>query len=144
MGQRRRARECALQMLFQIDVTAAAPAEVFPGFWAGQEAEGDVREFAERLVLGVARRRRELDAVVTASSEHWRIERMAVVDRNVLRMAVFELLHHRDTPAAVVIDEAIEVAKRFGGDESGAFVNGVLDAIRRSFDRGEIPIPSAD
>jgi N utilization substance protein B len=131
-------------MLFQIDVTAATPEEVFPQFWAAQDTGDDVRSFAESLVLGVTSRRRSLDAVMAASSDHWRVERMAVVDRNVLRMAVFELLCHRDTPPAVVLDEAIEVAKRFGGDESGAFVNGVLDAVRRSLDRGEIPIPPAD
>ena len=141
MGQRRRARECALQMLFQIDVTRASPDEVFPHFWAGQAAPDDTHAFAEGLVLGVTRHLRSLDEVVAGSSEHWRIERMAVVDRNVLRMAVYEMLFHRETPPAVVIDEAIEVAKRFGGDESGAFVNGVLDAIRKSVERGEISPP---
>ena len=144
MGQRRRARECALQMLFQIDVTSTPPAEVFQEFWIDQSPADDVRAFAEGLVRGVAQQRRALDAVLAGSSEHWRIERMAVVDRNVLRMAIYELLWQPETPPAVVIDEAIEVAKRFGGEESGAFVNGVLDAVRRAFERGEIATPSTD
>jgi N utilization substance protein B len=129
-------------MLFQIDLTATPPAEVFREFWIDQALADDVRAFAEGLVRGVAARRVALDAVIAGSSEHWRIERMAVVDRNVLRMAIYELLWERETPAAVVIDEAIEVAKRFGGEESGAFVNGVLDAVRRAFERGEISIPA--
>jgi len=126
-------------MLFQIDLTGVSAAEVFPQFWPGQaQVAEDVREFAEDLVLGVSRERAVLDGIVARSSEHWRVERMAVVDRNVLRMAVYELLFTPETPPVVIIDEAIEVAKRFGGEESGAFVNGVLDAIRKSADRGEI------
>lgn len=144
MGQRRRSRECALQMLFTIDLASADPQEVFQHFWVGQEAEDDVRIFAEQLVRGVSHRRRGLDSILAASAEHWRVERMAIVDRNVLRIAVYELLFERDTPQAVVLDEAIEVAKRFGGDESGKFVNGVLDAVRRAFERGEISTPSGD
>ncbi len=144
MGQRRRARECALQMLFQIDLTGVGAEEVFAQFWAGQAASDETRAFAQGLVLGVMRHRRSIDSVLTSSSEHWRVERMAVVDRNVLRMAVYEMLFHPETPAAVVIDEAIEVAKRFGGEESGAFVNGILDGIRKSVERGEISRPAAD
>lgn len=128
-------------MLFQIDLSDAGPREVFAGFWTGQTVSEETRGFAEELVTGVTKHLRGIDAVVASSSEHWRIERMAVVDRNVLRMAVYELLYHADTPAAVVIDEAIEVAKRFGGEESGAFTNGVLDAIRKAVERGEIVPP---
>ncbi len=91
MGQRRRARECALQMLFQIDLTGVPPEEVFATFWAGQEAGGDVRRFAARLVLGVHAHRLRLDAALAGSAVNWRVERMAVVDRNVLRMAAYEL-----------------------------------------------------
>jgi len=131
-------------MLFQIDLTGISPEEVFPQFWPGQTGAGeDVREFAEGLVLGVSRHRASLDGIVAGSSEHWRVERMAVVDRNVLRMAVYEMLFTPETPPVVIIDEAIEVAKRFGGEESGAFVNGVLDAIRKSADRGEVSPPSS-
>lgn len=132
MGRRRRARECALQMLFQIDLTGSEPAEVYRQFWDGHEAESDVRSFSEGLVDGVFAARPELDRRIAAAAERWRIERMAVVDRNVLRMALFEMDLEPKTPVAVVIDEAIEVARRFGSEESAAFVNGVLDAIRRS------------
>lgn len=138
MGQRRRARECALQMLFQIDLTDGSAEEVFRQFWSGQTAGDETRAFAEELVLGVVRGRRSLDRVVAASAENWRIERMAIVDRNVLRMAVYEMLFRRETPAIVVIDEAIEVAKKFGSEESGGFINGVLDDVRRRLERGEI------
>ena len=138
MGQRRRARECALQMLFQIDLTGTTPPDVFGTFWSGQEAGEDVRSFAERLVLGVTHELRALDRAITVSATNWRIERMAVVDRNVLRMAVYELLHEPPTPPAVVIDEAIEVAKKFGSEDSGAFINGILDDVRRRVERGEL------
>ena len=138
MGQRRRARECALQMLFQIDLTGTTPPDVFVTFWSGQEAGEDVRSFAERLVLGVTHELRALDRAITVSATNWRIERMAVVDRNVLRMAVYELLHDAPTPPAVVIDEAIEVAKKFGSEDSGAFINGILDDVRRRVERGEL------
>ena len=133
MGQRRRAREHALQMLFQIDVTGASPGEVFQEFWRDQAGAAE-RAFAEQLVLGVRRDLPELDRRIGEAAEHWRIERMAVVDRNVLRMALHELLADPETPPAVVLSEAVEVAKKFGGAESGAFVNGVLDAIRRKLE----------
>ena len=132
-------------MLFQIDLTRVSAQEVFPQFWPGQpQTAEDVRAFAQELVLGVMRHRAMLDGIVAGSSAHWRVERMAVVDRNVLRMAVYEMLFTPDTPRVVIIDEAIEVAKRFGGEESGAFVNGVLDAIRKSADGGEIAGPATD
>ena len=123
-------------MLFQIDLTGAAPQEVFRDFWQDQTIAPEQREFAEALVLGVHGRRAELDRWISGSAEHWRLERMGVVDRNVLRMAVQELLQDPPVPVAVIIDEAIEVAKKFGGAESGAFVNGVLDSIRRRLDGG--------
>ena len=125
-------------MLFQIDLTGTAPPEVFATFWTGQEMGEDVRAFAERLVLGVAGELRALDRAIAVSATNWRIERMAVVDRNVLRMAVYELLHDPATPAPVVIDEAIEVAKKFGSEDSGSFINGILDDVRRRVERGEL------
>ena len=144
MGHRRRARECALQMLFQLDLTSGTTAEVFGEFWRAQPAADEIRAFAERLVAGVNSHRRGLDRILTGTSQHWRVERMAVVDRNVLRMAIFELVFEDETPPAVIIDEAIEVAKRFGGEESGAFVNGVLDAVRLAIARGEVGAPPPD
>jgi N utilization substance protein B len=136
VGERRRGREFALQMLFQLDVSGGTPAEVFPGFWELHEAPESAIEFAERLVRGVIAEREELDRWIGGAAEHWRLERMAVVDRNVLRIAIWELLHDRGTPAPVILDEAIEVGKKFGGGESGGFINGVLDTVRRRIEGG--------
>lgn len=125
-------------MLFQIDVAGGPPEDVFKGFWPGVDSPDEIRPFAEGLVLGVVRARAELDGLLAGSAENWRLERMAVVDRNVLRMAVYEMLFEEDVPPVVAIDEAIEVARKFGGEESSAFVNGVLDSIRKRVERGEI------
>ena len=133
MGQRRRARECALQLLFQIDLTGDPVVEALERFWTSLEADEEVRSFTERLVNGVLDEREAIDRRIVEAAEHWRIERMAVVDRNVLRLAVCELLSH-ENPPAVVIDEAIEIAKRFGSEESGGFINGILDTIRARVD----------
>jgi N utilization substance protein B len=118
-------------MLFQIDLIGVEPAEVYAQFWKAHDVEDDVRTFSQELVDGVYAAREQLDAKIAEAAERWRIERMAVVDRNVLRMALYEMNRQPQTPAAVVIDEAIEVARRFGSEESAKFVNGVLDALRR-------------
>ena len=118
-------------MLFQIDVAGGTPVEIYPEFWREHEVEDEVRSFAEQLVEGVARERERLDVMIAGAASNWRVDRMAVVDRNILRVAVYELAHLPDTPAAVILDEAIEVGKRFGTEQSGAFINGVLDAVRR-------------
>ena len=130
MGRRRKAREYALQVLFQIDLTAAAARTALDQFWSDHQAEPDERSFAEKLVNGVLEQRRDLDRWIVGSADNWRIERMAVVDRNVLRVAVHEMLNEEQTPPPVIIDEAVAVAKRFGSGDSGGFINGVLDAIR--------------
>jgi N utilization substance protein B len=123
-------------MLFQIDVAGGAPVEIYPEFWREHEVEDEVRSFAEQLVAGVVRERERLDALIGGAASNWRVERMSVVDRNILRMATFELSHLPDTPAAVILDEAIEVGKRFGTEQSGSFINGVLDAVRRDLASG--------
>ena len=129
MGQRRRGREHALQVLFQIDLTGGATAEVLERFWESVEIDESGREFTERLVHGVLAGQEAIDRRVVGAARRWKLERMPVVDRNVLRVAVFELLS-AESPPPVVIDEAIEVARRFGGEESAGFINGVLDTIR--------------
>ena len=129
MGQRRHAREHALQVLFQIDLTGGATDEVLEHFWAGLQIEPSSREFTERLVHGVLAEREAIDRRVVGAAERWKLKRMPVVDRNVLRVAVYELLS-AESPPPVVIDEAIEVARRFGSEESAGFINGVLDTIR--------------
>jgi N utilization substance protein B len=131
-------------MLFQIDLTGVAPRQVFEEFWVNQETTSESRAFTEGLVLGVTSEQQHLDELIASAAEHWRIGRMAVVDRNVLRMAVYELLHVRQTPPPVVIDEAIEIAKKFGSADSGSFINGILDAVRQQIpSEPEVP-PGAD
>ena len=126
-------------MLFQIDMAGGVPAEVYPHFWREHEAELEVREFAQGLVEGVMREREALDRVISGSVDNWRIERMAVVDRNILRVAVYELAWLPHTPSVVVLDEAIEVGKKYGSEQSGSFINGILDSVRKRIERGEVP-----
>ena len=128
MGARRQARELALQALYQLDVAG----EGDPGmalFWSYFDAEREVQAFARELVDGVAAHRERIDALIAASAEHWRLPRLSRVDLSLLRLATFELLGRPDIPASVTIDEAIEIARRFGSEDSPAFVNGVLDHI---------------
>ena len=129
MASRRLAREHALQILFQLDMTGDDLETSIGLHWRGREADETTRAFAERVVRGAFGDAVRIDKLITDASENWRLERMATVDRNVLRVAIYELLHESDTPPPVVIDEAIEIAKRFGGEESSQFVNGVLDAV---------------
>lgn len=129
---RRQAREHALQILFQLDMTGDDPNSALEFHWREREVDPSTREFAAAIVRGAIADAVRIDELIRSSSENWRIERMAAVDRNVIRLAIYEFLHEPATPPAVVIDEAIEIAKRFGGEESGQFVNGVLDAVRKS------------
>ena len=131
-GRRRKSRELALQLLYQNDLAGTPPEEMFARTEEYVLARPEVQEYAQRLVLGTLSRRDELDAKLSERSEHWRLGRMAAVDRNLLRLALYELLFEEDTPDAVVIDEAVEIAKKFSTPSSGPFVNGVLDAIRRA------------
>ncbi len=132
---RRRAREAALQMLYQCEVGGVTPEEAIAAHGGIEQAarldSPQAESFAARLVRGTVEHVPEIDPVVAASAEHWRPERMAVIDRLILRMAVYQLEYAPDVPPNVVINEAIELARRFGGEESGRFVNGVLDAIKR-------------
>jgi N utilization substance protein B len=131
-GRRRKSRELALQLLYQNDLAGTAPEEMFERTDEYSNAKPEVREYASRLVLGTLAKRDELDARLAERSEHWRLGRMPAVDRNLLRLALYELLFEDETPDAVVIDEAVEIAKKFSTPSSGPFVNGVLDAIRRA------------
>jgi N utilization substance protein B len=131
-GRRRRSRELALQLLYQNDLAGTPAPEMFENTEEYLHAKPDVQEFASRLVLGTLSRRDELDKRLSERSEHWRVGRMPAVDRNLLRVALYELLYEDETPDAVVIDEAVEIAKKFSTPSSGPFVNGVLDGIRRA------------
>jgi len=129
-AKRTKARERALQALYQIDVSATDLDEALARFWRNFEpVELEVREVAEGMVRGVAEHRREIDEAIEGVSTNWRMDRMAKVDRNVLRLAVYELRWRADVPVNVCIDEAIELGKKYGSESSGAFVNGVLDRI---------------
>lgn len=142
MGARRRSRELALQMLYQIELGGTGVDEVVAS-WSPEgtgeedeetsslapEDERSPLEYAETLVRGVVSHGEEIDQLIRAQAEHWRLERMSVVDRSVLRMATYELLFQTDVPHVVVVDEAIELAKQFGTEQSGAFVNGILDGL---------------
>lgn len=131
MGTRRKARECALQMLYAADAAKTAGNFQTADFWENLEPETDEksREFADRVVLGTLRDLEEIDKIIKKRAEHWRIERMAIVDRNVLRMAVYEFLH-TDTPPTIVINEALEITRRFSTPEAPQFINGILDAVK--------------
>ncbi len=128
-GRRRKSRELALQLLYQNDLAGTAPEEMFERTEEFTNAAPEVREYASRLLLGTLRRRDELDARLSERSEHWRLGRMPAVDRNLLRLSLYELLFEDETPDAVVIDEAVELAKSLSTDNSPRFINGVLGQI---------------
>jgi N utilization substance protein B len=131
MGRRTKARECAFQLLYQWEITGDPMDTVLEGFWRMRSGTPQMRAMAERLAVGARSRAPELDAAIAEAATHWRLDRIAPVDRTILRLGAFELFAEPDTPAAVVLDEAVELAKRFGEADSPSFVNGVLDAIRR-------------
>jgi N utilization substance protein B len=136
MGSRRKARECALQMLFAADVAETPSDEVVRTYWAelGEpELDDTARDFATRLASGTLANLELLDERIRSRAEHWRISRMAVVDRNILRLAVYEFLYE-PTPRTVAINEALEIARRFSTYEATQFINGILDAIKRDLD----------
>jgi N utilization substance protein B len=137
---RHRAREAAVQMLYQWEVGRAAIGDVTETFWTQSPAAGaptaePLQEFAMSLATGVAGSVAELDPMIGEAAEHWRVERMNVLDRLILRLAVYEFLHQHDTPAKVVINEALELARTFSTDEAVRFINGILDAVRRRLQR---------
>ena len=136
---RRRAREAALQMLYQIEVGKAGAHESIATYWPAREEDDplgeDMREFANRLVRGTVSRREEIDAMLAAHTKNWRVERMAVIDRIVLRLGVYEMLEEAETPSKVIINEALELARSYSGEEAVGFVNGILDAVRKELRR---------
>lgn len=131
MGERRKARECALQILFQLEFNAGDPQAVVKVYWKGRKTSRQAREYGTWIVESILGHGGEIDGAIQAASKNWRLARMAVVDRNILRIAVCELLYEPALAPAIVMDEAIEIAKRYSGEESAVFVNGVLDAVGR-------------
>jgi len=130
MGRRTKARECALQMLYQWDITREPMTRVAKAFWRVRSTTDETRARAEALAAGTQADLERIDQAIAAASAHWRFERLAAVDRNILRLGTYELMNEPQTPSAVIIDEAVEMAKRFGDADTPPFVNGILDAIR--------------
>jgi N utilization substance protein B len=140
--RRRKAREHALQILYQLDIKKEKPsASVLKNFWAEYNPDDEVKLFAEEIVKGTFKHIAKINELIHQCAKNWSLDRMAIVDRNVLRMAVYEILYRLDIPTSVTINEAIEIAKKYGTDESGSFVNGVLDSVARitgKLDEGRI------
>jgi transcription antitermination protein NusB len=136
VGSRSRGREQAFQILFFIDLTGTAAEAAIPLFRANFKSEETESDFIQKLVLGVSNGRDELDKAIEALSKNWRLTRMSRVDRNILRLGAFELLHSTDVPPSVAMDEAIELAKKYGDENSPSFVNGILDGISRGRKKG--------
>ena len=135
MATRRDARERALQVLFQIDLNPGEVDRVLEGFWRNSEVPAESKRYTETLVRGVREKLGEIDDLIRKYAENWDIQRMAVVDRNVIRMSLFEMLHRTDVPPVVSINEAVDIVKYFSSAESGRFVNGILDRARKELAR---------
>jgi N utilization substance protein B len=137
--RRHRAREAAVQMLYQWEIGQASMTEVLSTFWQGPGASetlaDEQRAFAAQLSSGVVAAVAEIDPLIRAAADHWRVERMNVLDRLIMRLAVYEFLHEPETPAKVIINEALDLGRAFSGDESVRFINGILDAVRRELQR---------
>jgi N utilization substance protein B len=131
MGRRTKARECAFQMLYQREMTGDPIDAVAKAYWRLRTTSPETTEAAERLAFGADQNKPAIDSLIGKSLKNWRFDRIAAVDRNILRVATYELLFAKSVPRAIVMDEAIEMAKRFGEADSPPFVNGVLDAVRR-------------
>jgi transcription antitermination protein NusB len=136
MGARRKARELALQMLFQHDMSGNGPDTIITTFEELQKSKPNTREFATKIFRGTVDHIGELDDMIQAQADNWRLSRMATVDRNIIRMSVYEFLHESDTPKLVIIDEAIEIAKKYGTQKSSQFINGILDGILKRYNLG--------
>jgi transcription antitermination protein NusB len=131
LGARRKAREIALQLLYQMEVNPVELEAALELFWKGISASQPVKEFVNRIVQGVHVRQKEIDKLLAKHSEHWRLDRMDWVDKSILRMGVFEIMFCDDIPVKVAMNEAVDLGKKFGAEESGAFINGILDRISK-------------
>lgn len=146
MGTRRQARELALQFLYQFDSLKESSdnsenvEELLSFFWDRNEIaiDKDTKEFSSVLVRGTCSSIKPIDEIITKFSEHWRLKRMSTIDRNILRIAIYELLHLSNIPPPVTINEAVELGKRFGTEESGSFINGILDKIRETKEKEDV------
>lgn len=144
MGMRRRSRELAMQALFFMDMKQDLSNEMLACYCGNFPPSKQLSTFFQDLVKGVIHAKSEIDTMIERYSNNWKLSRMSCVDRNVMRIAVFELLFCKDIPSKVSINEAIDVGKRFGTDESGAFINGILDSIRIALENGDIAIETRE
>jgi len=129
MGHRRKAREIALQVLYQVDTTGIDAPQALELFWLNFEAPANARDFATLLVTGTLAHVDEVDNAIRHCSDNWSIERMARVDKSILRMAIYEMLYLHEIPPKATLNEAIDLGKRYGSENSGSFINGILDAF---------------
>ena len=144
MGERRRARELAVQVLFHLEFSPDDPSETFELICENFDARQSIRNFSRKLVLGVWEKKETLDEVISKASKNWRIDRMARLDRSILRLAAFEIMFVQDIPAKVSLDEAVEIGKKFGGEDSGRYINGVLDRIYNTMLKNDVSENSTD
>ena len=129
---RRKARECALQILYALDLNPQPVADFLHVYWDLNPSKEEVREYTSNLVEGTLKKRKEIDSLISTHSSHWKIDRMPVTDRNILRLATYEMIQEASVPHKVIINEAIEIAKKFGTTDSSIFINGVLDSIHQN------------
>jgi N utilization substance protein B len=135
-GKRRQARELAAQFLYQHEITGGSVEEALSFFWQTQlDVPDSVKSFAEELIRGTTEKRAEIDERIKKYTEHWELQRIAAVDRNILRLAIYEMMFREDIPPVVSINEAVDIAKKFSTGESGAFVNGILDRLKLDLPR---------
>ncbi len=144
MGVRRRARELAMQALFYMDANQNASSQMLERFCENFAPPQKARPFLMKLVNGVLKAGPQIDTLIERFSKNWSVQRMARVDRNIMRVAVFEMLFCPDIPPKVSINEAIDIGKKFGTEDSGAFINGIVDSIRIAIENGEVPVEPAD
>ncbi len=135
MALRRKAREFALQMLYQWDVTQNKPSKIEASFWKQARGAQSTRAFANRLFEGAVQASGKIDERLKKHARNWRLDRMAAIDRNILRLGVYELFYEPETPPKVILNEAVELAKKFSAEDSAGFINGVLDAISKSISK---------
>ena len=135
MGRRRKAREETLRILYRLEFNNRPLEETIDQYWENKRAHKVTREYSTWLVSGIISHQKMIDTFIQQVSEHWRISRMALIDRNIIRIAVFELLYEENIAPAIIINEAIEIAKMYSGNEAATFVNGILDAVRKNLNK---------
>ncbi len=140
MGKRRKSREYTLQVLFQIEFNNSKPEKIQEQYWKNKKVPEEIKKYSVWLLNGVISYREKIDDIIQSVSENWRVSRMAVVDRNILRIAVLELFFGENLAPAIVINEAIEIAKKFNSEKSAAFINGILDALRKESDKIKVSL----